>query len=118
MQQPVVHALQRGAIGAQRTHDAGDAAHSYGESITARKDVVRVGGAAPPAAGRCSARASLRAPSRGDPPRRAIRGRDPRQADRFGTWNVRGGRSPIKRGVGRSEERRVGKEGGGGWVSC
>src|SRR5437016_8454050 len=68
MQQPVVHALQRGAIGAQRTHDAGDAAHSYGESITARKDVVRVGGAAPPAASRCSARTSLRAPSRGDPP--------------------------------------------------
>src|SRR5438105_3044364 len=29
---------------------------------------IRVGGAAPPAASRCCARASLRAPSRGDPP--------------------------------------------------
>src|SRR5712691_9402274 len=38
--------------------------------------------------------------SRGDPPRRAIRGRDPLQADRFRTRNVQGGRSPIKRGVG------------------
>src|SRR6266851_10504026 len=32
------------------------------------RNVFRVGGAAPPAASRCSARASLRAPSRGDPP--------------------------------------------------
>src|SRR5437879_8474326 len=39
--------------------------------------VLRVGGAAPPAASRCCARASLRAPSRGDPPRRAIRARNP-----------------------------------------
>ncbi len=30
--------------------------------------MLRVGGAAPPAASRCSARASLRTPSRGDPP--------------------------------------------------
>src|SRR5260221_3168943 len=30
--------------------------------------LLRVGGAAPPAASRCSARASLRTPSRGDPP--------------------------------------------------
>ena len=33
-----------------------------------RQDVIRVGGAAPPAASRCSARTSLRTPSRGDPP--------------------------------------------------
>src|SRR5712664_3215553 len=39
--------------------------------------LIRVGGAAPPAASRCSARASLRTPSRGDPPRRAVRPRTP-----------------------------------------
>src|SRR5712692_1655121 len=33
----------------------------------------RVGGAAPPAASRCSARASLRTPSRGDPPLKDLR---------------------------------------------
>src|SRR6266851_1709255 len=39
--------------------------------------LIRVGGAAPPAASRRSARASLRAPSRGDPPLNAadLRGR-------------------------------------------
>src|SRR6266571_4214979 len=44
-------------------------------------DVFRVGGAAPPAASRCSARTSLRTPSRGDPPRRAIRARNAVHSD-------------------------------------
>ena len=85
--------------------------------------VIRVGGAAPPAASRCCARASLptprgeprfgvdSAPSRGDPPRRASRSRDPIQADRFGTWNVRGGRSPIMRGVGAGRSAQRGTSG-------
>src|SRR5258707_6787011 len=40
---------------------------------THRRNYIRVGGAAPPAASRCSARASLRTPSRGEPPRPAVR---------------------------------------------
>src|SRR6266851_3169101 len=41
---------------------------SYEDLRDHAREIIRVGGAAPPAASRCCARASLRAPSRGDPP--------------------------------------------------
>src|SRR5712692_10415695 len=65
---------------------------------------VRVGGAAPPAASRCSARASLRTPSRGDPPLkvRACGRPDGRRAQGRGFVTVAVG------GIGRAVGRMVG----------
>ena len=56
---------------------------------------IRVGGAAPPAASRCCARASLRAPSRGDPPHEA---RVPREAAGL-RWGHSSGGTPRRDGV-------------------
>src|SRR5229473_148295 len=86
---------------------------------------MRVGGAAPPAASRCSARTSLRAPSRGDPPRTCCPPSErpyrrygfaenvsTRCADhRIGIWDACIGRSPIMRGVGAGRSAQRGTSG-------
>src|SRR5438132_10487463 len=66
-----------------------------------RRVIVRVGGAAPPAASRCSARTSLRAPSRGDPPLGRGLACDPKRVhlDNNGDWYYYTIRMPLERVV-------------------
>ncbi len=70
---------------------------------------LRLGGAAPPAASRCCARASLRTPSRGDPPRRASRGRNAAQADCLCALHIDGGAKARTMRTARTGEDRRGR---------
>src|SRR5437667_7151031 len=79
--------------------------------------MFRVGGAAPPAASRCSARTSLRTPSRGDPPRRAIRAQNAVHAH-TDAETYRLVASPSVSESGRYKPGEAHQAGGGGGKEC